>query len=569
LLSKKLAKTEAQETSGDTPQIQETAGKYLPAKNLVFEQIEGGKFFCSNGKLVNQIIDVVNGQEIVYAPIPYESASWHLCNDTPIKPVDKKKLWSFVKRFIYDNVELPDERQYDVLTAWVFATWIPELWNVSPYVFFVGIKNTGKTHALEVLQLICFRAKISVASTAPALFRSIEKYGCIPFIDESETLSQDAAVDIVACLNAGYKRSSAMVERCQGDGSNQDIVTFHIFGFKGIAGTKKLIATLESRSIVFNMAKNTRRLNVIVNENAAKKIRNGLLQWRFETLLNNSVSTNTIQEVDNNDTYDAYDTYDACDSKTRTIPNLPEDFLAIENGRVIELFTPLYVVADEETKQYIVEYAKAVTTHQKTEENTSIDSEILLAILECHDLVEKGLVPRTAIENVYNKDRPEKERLYGETITNRITTLGLEKGRTSKQRGFIWNSKKLIALCERFGFDPTSYQLKDDVSPLLLVSQPSQVSYASQPSQTENKPEQPEPSQAGRFASADLDTVASCTALDKADRQVNMPCQICSKPSDLLYAIQFFNGEKGEICMSCGSRILEHLQHTQEMETAQ
>lgn len=543
-----LKRAEAKATDDAGPTIKQNPGKYLPKQGIVFEQIEGQKFFLNNGKTVSQITDTVNDLDIIYAPISQENINWKLCTTTKLKPVDKKKLWQFVKQFIYNNVELPDDKQYEILTAWVFATWLPELWKVAPYVFFVGIKNSGKTHALEVLQQICFRAKISVSSTAPALFRSIEKYGCIPFIDESETLSQESSVDIVACLNAGYKRSSAMVERCQGDNGNQDIMTFHVFGFKGIAGTKSLIATLESRSIIFNMAKNTRRLDVVLNENLAEMIRNRLLQWRFETLLNGSVSTCTTQELVDDDVYDACDTYDACDSKTRTIPNLPEEFLAIENGRVIELFTPLYAVADEESRKIIIEYAKTVTSHQKTEENTSTDSEILLALLECHDLVEKGIVPRTVIENTFNKDRPEKERLYGEKLTNKITALGLESGRTSKKRGFVWNSKKLIALCQRFGFDPASYALETNNTPLGLVSQPSQLE---QPKQMPS-----------------LDKVAFCRVLDLEQRAIDQTCQMCNQtPCDILYNVEFYDHSTAKICFNCGSRVLEHLQR-QEMEAS-
>jgi hypothetical protein len=73
-------------------------------------------------------------------------------------------------------------------------------------------------------------------------------------------------------------------------------------------------------------------------------------------------------------------------------------------------------------------------------------------------------------------------------------------------------------------------------------------------------------SQAGVFASADLDTVVSCAILDKQDR-VETGCAICSKQGILTYNLTFFNKQNGSICLSCGSRILEHLQR-QEMEAS-
>jgi hypothetical protein len=518
----------------DKNQLKQTPGNYLKNKKLVFEQVEGQKFFCSNGEIVSEILDSLNGKDIIYAPFPEEDILWSLCSKTPIKPVNKKKLWKFVRAFIYKHIELPDERLYDVLTAWVFATWIREVWEVVPYVFFLGVKNSGKTRGLEVLQLICYRAKTSVASTAPALFRGIEKYGCVPFIDEAETLNQKDNTDIIACLNAGYRRRGAKVERCQkGEHDNQDLATFDVFGFKAIAGTESLKATLESRSLVINMAKNTRKVEPNINTKAAKSIRNGLLQWRFETLLNNDLSTISEEELTLNDDFDSFDNFDDFDSKTRTSLNIPEELLNIPNGRIVELFTPLFktteTVCDESVRKIIIDYAKTVAGQQLTEENTSIEADIVLAILDCYSTVENCYVANEVIEAEFNKNRPVRERLEGESLTKRIAALGLKRirGKTGK-RGFEWNSKKLEVLCKRFGFDPELYFK----SPLLEASK---LSKSSNPSQ-----------------------VTKIGFLLPSQVEHNTVCALCEfKDQTLTYEALMNDERKLKICTRCGDELIE------------
>jgi hypothetical protein len=570
MLSSDLLKIEAKADSEDSEVPVFTAGKYLKDNNLVFEQIEGQTFFCSNGKIVDRIPSKINSLDVAYVPIPLGNINWNLCSASPIEPVNKNKLWSFVRNFIYKSVELPDERLYDVLTAWVFATWVPELWEVSPYVFFVGVKNSGKTRALEALQQISFRAKISVSSTAPALFRSIEKYGCLPFIDESETLNNNEKVDVVACLNAGYKRCSGMVERCQGENKNQDIVTFHVFGFKGIAGTESLRSTLESRSIIINMAKNTRQLDFTINTNAAKLIRNGLLLWRFETLTSNQNACYTTK-TEETLTYNSFETYEECDAKTKPVSTLPKQFEEIKNGRVIELFTPLYTVALDEVKPVIFDYAKTVAAQQKTEENTSIESDILLAILECSDLVEMGVLPYSVVENTFNQDKPEKERLYGVRLSKKINSLGLQSGRTSKKRGLVWNTEKLRQLCVRFGFDPDAY-LPPEPSNKLLASASGNASFASSASSTQLQPQPVTPTktsfQPPDFSKNRYENVVSFNALLPSEIK-HEKCVLCGWVNNpLIYRATMNDGRTLEICERCGEKVAA-LSLKQEGENSQ
>jgi hypothetical protein len=552
-LIKAEQRAERDNTQNQTVRIM-TPGMWLQDQGIVFEQIEGEKFLLSNGETVACYPKTINTD---YIPLPKEKINWNLSSLVKIKPVDKQKLWSWVKQFIYRSVDLPDERLYDVLTAWVFATYIPELWITVPYVFFTGTKNSGKTRGLETLQVLTFRGKISVSSTAPALFRSIEKYNCVPFLDEAEVYNQEEKTDVVACLNAGYKRRSAIVERCQGDHGNEDISTFHVFGFKGIAGTESLKATLESRSIIIKMSRNNRPLDIVINDNMAQLLRNQLLLWRFETLLNYQANSPQNQTVDS-ELYDTYDSYDTCDSKTKPSLDLPTEFKNMRNSRVIELFLPLYEVSDDTVKKTIIEYAKVVDGHQKQEETTSLEAEIIIAVLQSHDKMVKGIIPRTVIELIINRDRPPNGQLKEKQLAVKLTALGFEQGRISSVRGIKWDAGLLFRLCERYEVDATEHGFICDVNSLgggilQKVSQVSQVSQASL--ETDG---------------FDLFSVKSCVPLSKEGWQSGEKCHKCGYLRTLNYHVEFFDSKKEplDVCASCGNKIISFLNNRMEEENS-
>lgn len=525
-----------------------TPGLYIPEMGLCFEQIEGEKYLLNNGEIVAYI---PNGANCKYIPLPKDQVNWNLCTKTSVTPVDKKKLWRFVRAFLYKSVELPDDRLYDVLTAWVFATWVSELWGTVPYIFFLGPKNSGKTRGLEALQMLSFRGKFSISSTPAALYRSIEKYGVIPFLDEAEVYNQEQKGDVIACLNAGYKRRSGKIERCKGD-NNDEIVNFNVFGFKVIAGTESMKATLESRSIIINMAKNTRHIDIIINDRAAQEIRNKLLVWRFETLIGNKIAPQRLlHEALESNEYDEYDEYDEFDAKTKALLDIPEELRAIRNSRVIELFAPLTAVTDSPEREIIVEYAKTVASQQKTEENTSLEADLVLAILSCSSSITNGAIANNVIEAAYNEGRPLKEQLYGKTLTSKIAALGFERCRVGKKRGFSWNTKLLRRLCERFGFDPDNF-VSDVPSPLI------DSSYSSNSSESSNSSTQ--------LQRIDYSKVASCTVIPSEERKFNQICPICQEKRDLPWNLKFFDGTQAAVCNQCGSRCLEAQKQKEENE---
>jgi hypothetical protein len=95
-------------------------------------------------------------------------------------------LWNEVKQCIHKHVDLPEPESYTVLTAWTFASWLLEKWQVAPYLFFFGPFSSGKTRALEVLSRLCQRGWLALYISAASLYRPVEAWQPTLFLDEAE-----------------------------------------------------------------------------------------------------------------------------------------------------------------------------------------------------------------------------------------------------------------------------------------------------------------------------------------------------------------------------------------------
>jgi hypothetical protein len=132
----------------------------------IFEQIKDEKYAYGKNLETDSIF---RHEGIVYQPL--ERCPWPLPT-TPIAYSSANELWKDIRSFINDHLFLPSKELYDVLTAWVLATWLQELWTVVPYIFFYGPIASGKTRGLETLRSISFRGILASNISPAALFRA-------------------------------------------------------------------------------------------------------------------------------------------------------------------------------------------------------------------------------------------------------------------------------------------------------------------------------------------------------------------------------------------------------------
>jgi len=392
--------------------------------------------------------EVTEEYSLVYKPLA--KCPWPLAGEI-VKP--SEDIWDEVHGFIYRHADLPDERLYDVVTAWIFCTWILERWISVPYLHLIGPKKSGKTRLLEVLQSLCYRGLLSASTSEAALYRCIEEFHPTLLLDESEIYNADGRSAVQNILNSGYRRGQVVMRTGKNDeGFSLDF--FEVFGFKALAGTGGFKDTLESRSIRISMEKNIRPVEDYVDTEKAEELRSMLLYWRFQRL------------------GDMGDVSDVSAVSLRVSP--PE--LAFCDGRHKELFTPLVTLSNH-GRANIVSYAKDSYALMADEESNTEEAQVVLALLDSYGLIKNGFIPTASITDNFNTGLSDSDKLTNRGTGWTMKRLGFNSKRRNSTRGWIIDPYRMKRLCARYGL---TKELRETIS-LLETTETTQTSISEGP----------------------------------------------------------------------------------------
>lgn len=387
---------------------------------------------------------------------PMKRPLWLLPGE-PLEP--GLSLWDDVKSYVYNHIEFPDGRLYDVATAWILLTWNVEAFDVAPYFRFLGSKNTGKTRGLEVFQHLCYRATLTPSVTEAVLYRLCQDLHVTYLLDETEHYSNEAKTAIQNVLNSGHRRGQQVLRCITAEDGSYIIGGFDVYGPKGIAGTRQLNDTLESRCIQVVMARNRRQVNFTMNKAAARELRSRLLLWRFRRLHDLEVISEQSEDSEPSEGY----------------LGPPQILHSIGNTRIVELFAPLMALADNfEAQENILNYALEVYQNTQEEDATGSEAEVLNAIIKTYPELQSGKFSTRMATTIFNEGKPEIEHWKAHSIGRIIKRLGFKPKRmTGGAAGWIYDADLVNKLTEQY--EP----VKDGDTPPMCPSLPSLYSLTS------------------------------------------------------------------------------------------
>lgn len=365
-------------------------------------------------------LEIPNQQLIVR---PLERVPWPLPTE-PESYGNTEELWNEIKQCIHKHVDLPEPESYTVLTAWTFASWLLEKWQIAPYLFFFGTFATGKTRALEVLSRLCQRGWLALYISAASLYRPVEAWQPTLFLDEAEVYGKRN--EILGLLNGSYRRGQYVCRQRETENEGYETEFFDCFSFKAIAGTRTLAKTLKSRCIIFHTTHATRKIKFFVDEERCTELRNKLLQWRFDTLL-----TEDTEDSEGN----------------REASRLEELVKQIGSQREVELFYPLIAVAPtQEIKKELIRYAKASSTRKLEELSLSAEATCLSAILQAkaEGLMKNGKILISDVTLKVNENLEIAEQWKERYTSSLCTRLGFQRSRGTRGKAVIIWSQPLI-----------------------------------------------------------------------------------------------------------------------------
>jgi len=121
------------------------------------------------------------------------------------------KIYEALREYILSYFDLQDPKEADVLIAWIYGTYIFEIFPAFPRLAFYGPKQSGKSKMLTFLSKVCHNAFYSVIPTVSTLFRLASEgpvFGRTILLDEFSLYSPSEKKELVAILRQGYKRGA-------------------------------------------------------------------------------------------------------------------------------------------------------------------------------------------------------------------------------------------------------------------------------------------------------------------------------------------------------------------------
>ncbi|MBR1149346.1 DUF3631 domain-containing protein [Bradyrhizobium sp. JYMT SZCCT0428] len=165
-----------------------------------------------------------------------------------------RQVFGFLGRY----VRYPTEHAQTAHALWIAHSHCMQHWHTTPRIAFMSEeKESGKTRALEVTEILTPGSLLSFNLSPAALVRKVAEGGHTILFDEIDALfgnskREEGNLDVRSILNSGYKRG-AKAYRCITIGKRIEVEELDSFAPVALAGLKDLPDTLASRAIIIRM----------------------------------------------------------------------------------------------------------------------------------------------------------------------------------------------------------------------------------------------------------------------------------------------------------------------------
>lgn len=293
-----------------------------------------------------------------------------------------QRIVTLLRRYIW----YPNQANYELLAFWAIGTYMARLFDSYPYLSIQGMRGTGKSTALEMLEALCFNAITSVNSSIASTFRLIESTFPTWIRDEAEQFNKKTPEneDEISILNSGYKKGGlAWRMGSSPNGAMDQLTSFEVFSPKVFAGINILNETLLDRSILIKAQRKPRGVQgQIADFNQERH------QWEAECVeIRDSIYPWMLTRfLDARDAFSAIPTIDTIANRERELwlPLLALAFMADEDAGQDHTDKNAYYM-----KIQVVAAEKAIEKQQIQRESPSDPSvvlEVLMQVIKNNDV---------------------------------------------------------------------------------------------------------------------------------------------------------------------------------------
>lgn len=197
------------------------------------------------------------------------------------------ELLDAAHKFISRFVNFPAGYCADAVALWAAHAHMAAHFHTTPRLALLSPEpETGKTRALEVLDVLTPNSMLILSPSVAAIFRKLAQEQVTLLFDEVDTIftrrgKDDQNEDLRALLNAGYRRG-ASIPRCVGP--KHDVQDFPVFAAVALAGIGDLPDTVMTRSIIIRMKRRApheriEQYRIRIHEQEGHELRDQLAQW--------------------------------------------------------------------------------------------------------------------------------------------------------------------------------------------------------------------------------------------------------------------------------------------------
>jgi len=225
--------------------------------NLIKQEGSVSYLLIENGKFTLKP-EIPGGDGIVYKPkqdlpilYPSEQVFIYYRNSK-----QETELIKDLREFISRYVELPQPGDDLLLSCWVLHTYLADKCNWTPIIYFYGVKETGKTRAIEVLASVAFFAEILTVPTEATLFRAAQYFKTTLFLDELTIWGKNGHPDVANLVKSRYKKGIKVSRINMNKKGEKQVEYYDVFSPLCISSNEKMSPPIEDRSLIFLMQKN-------------------------------------------------------------------------------------------------------------------------------------------------------------------------------------------------------------------------------------------------------------------------------------------------------------------------
>lgn len=342
-----------------------------------------------------------------------------------------EKLVEEIKEFLYSYFEAPKFYK-ELLPYLILFYWVSDKFPFVPYLHFMGLTGTGKSTAMEIVGSISYKPiDVSGSITIASIFRIASEWRGTLLLDEF-TPGGDGYREMLALLKSGV--SDRAVLRVEGE-SKREVMAYLVKSPKMFTSENPITDSgLRSRVMEIKMEKNKGKIPLYRQKRflvKAEELRNKLLMWRFHN----------YEKIDLEEMEYGFEELQAFD------------------GRVQQVITPIYYLADDKAKKKILSFAKEQQEETLRERRESLDG---LAFGIIYRLYKEGGDPTlTEIADEINKGSkyPITERRIAGQV-RKILRFDIQRlGHDNKST--VVSSKegdRIKDLCEYYGLEFEEYE---------------------------------------------------------------------------------------------------------------